>query len=254
MKTELFSAQHIRNYLINKEIASIAELKKVLGTNVNKTVIRKLKTLSYRSSYSHRGKYYTLDEIIKFDSRELWSKSGVHFSKHGTLLETVKHFIGNSQSGLSALELDKILKVQTKETLLHLYKKKLIDREKVSGRFYYFSAKSSIKKIQYRLRKSGQDTTRSLTIGSVSDVSSDQIKAAILLFFCILDEKQRRLYAGIESMKLGHGGDQMISELLKIDVHTVSKGRKELVSGNIDLNRVRKAGGGRRKIKKKFLK
>ncbi len=48
MKTELFSAQHIRNYLINNAIASIAELKKVLGTNVNKTVIRKLKTLSYR--------------------------------------------------------------------------------------------------------------------------------------------------------------------------------------------------------------
>ncbi len=254
MKTELFSAQDIRNYLIINEIASIDELKKVLGTNVNKTVTRKLKTLSYRSSYSHRGKYYTLDEIAEYDRKKLWSKSGIHFSKHSTLLDTVKHFIENSHSGYSARELDNILKVQTKETLLQLYKKKLIDREKILGRYFYFSTNSSIRKIQNKARKHKQDSTRSIIITSDSFVSSDRIKAAIILFFSILDEKQRRLYAGIESMKLGHGGDQIISELLKIDVHTVAKGRKEIISGDIDLSRVRKAGGGRKKIKKKFLK
>ena len=36
----------------------------------------------------------------------------------------------------------------------------------------------------------------------------DELKAAIILFFSVLDEQQRRLYAGLESLTLGHGGDR----------------------------------------------
>ena len=31
------------------------------------TIFRRLGELNYRSSYSHRGKYYTLDEVSEFD-------------------------------------------------------------------------------------------------------------------------------------------------------------------------------------------
>ena len=41
-----------------------------------------------------------------------------------------------------------------------------------------------------------------------------------------------------------------MSELLGIDVHTIAKGRNELLSGDIDTNRVRKVGGGNKKLKK----
>ena len=34
---------------------------------------------------------------------------------------------------------------------------------------------------------------------------SDELKAAIVLFSSMLDERQRRLYAGLESLKLGYG-------------------------------------------------
>ena len=80
---------------------------------------------------------------------------------------------------------------------------------------------------------------------------SDELKASIILFFSCLDEKQRRLYAGLEALKFGYGGDKKIAHLLGIDVHTVAKGRKELAGGNIDKQRARKKGGGRKSVKKK---
>ena len=77
------------------------------------------------------------------------------------------------------------------------------------------------------------------------------MKAAIILFFCVLDEQQRRLYAGVESLKLGHGGDRFIAELLGISEHTVARGRNELMSNDIDRDRIRAPGGGRPRVEKK---
>ena len=83
---------------------------------------------------------------------------------------------------------------------------------------------------------------------------SDELKAAIFLFFCLLDERQRRLYAGIESLKLGHGGDQRMAELLGLDEHTVARGRRELLARDIQEERIRAEGGGRSKVEKKHPK
>ena len=72
-----------------------------------------------------------------------------------------------------------------------------------------------------------------------------------ILFFSLLDEHQRRLYAGLESQKLGHGGDRKIADLLGLDVHTVARGRRELFGGEVDRERVRRQGGGRQAVEKK---
>ena len=48
----------------------------------------------------------------------------------------------------------------------------------------------------------------------------DQLRAAIVLFASLLDERQRRLYAGLESLKCGWGGDARIAGLLGIDPGT----------------------------------
>ncbi len=39
-----------------------------LGTQVDMTVFRKLTPLGYLTSYSHRGGYYTLKSIPRFDA------------------------------------------------------------------------------------------------------------------------------------------------------------------------------------------
>ena len=79
----------------------------------------------------------------------------------------------------------------------------------------------------------------------------NELKAALIIFFSTLDEKQRRLYAGYESLKIGHGGDKRIAELLDLDQKTVARGRQELLGGKVNVDRIRKSGGGRKQIKKK---
>ena len=110
-------------------------------------------------------------------------------------------------------------------------------RSIISDIYVYFSWDLSTRKRQIQLRKERQGV-------------SDELSAAVILFFSTLNEKQRRLYAGLESAKLGHGGDRRLSQILDMDVHTVAKGRQELLFGGIDIGEVRDVGGGRKRIKK----
>ena len=70
------------------------------------------------------------------------------------------------------------------------------------------------------------------------------------LFVQGLNEKQLRLYAGLESIQIGYGGDKAVSEKLGINVKTVAKGREELLTKNIDFARIRNLGAGRPSLKK----
>jgi hypothetical protein len=84
-----------------------------------------------------------------------------------------------------------------------------------------------------------------------AEVVSDELKAAIVLFSSMLNEKQRRLYAGLESLKVGYGGDRRMAEFIGLDPHTVAQGRRELLEQDLAVDRIRKAGGGRKRAEKK---
>ena len=79
----------------------------------------------------------------------------------------------------------------------------------------------------------------------------EELRAAIVLFASLLDERQRRLFAGLESLKCGWGGDRRIATLLGIDPSTVAAGRRQLVDRDVEVDRVRRAGGGRTPTEKK---
>jgi hypothetical protein len=71
------------------------------------------------------------------------------------------------------------------------------------------------------------------------------------LFYSLLDEQQRRLYAGLESIKLGHGGDTLLADFLNLDAHTVARGRQQLLDQDVASGRTRRQGGGRIPTEKK---
>jgi len=238
--------------LNDNKIATLDEIKHALKTRSTMTVFRKLKLLDYLSSYSHRGKYYTLNGIADFDESGLWSYQSVWFSKYGNLIETAKEFIDQSTAGFTANELESVLHVQVKHPLLKLFKDRRVDRKKLSGRYVYFNVAPKKQKSQITVRK---QSTLELDLDLSYDLQTlaDELKAAIILFFSLLNEKQRRLYAGLESFKLGHGGNQKIANLFGIDTHTVARGRQELFSGEVRMHRVRKKGAGRKPVEKKSL-
>ena len=86
---------------------------------------------------------------------------------------------------------------------------------------------------------------------SVLEVAAEEVKAAILLFYSLLDEQQRRLYAGLESLKLGRGGDRQLADFLDLDPHTVARGRQQLLAPDVEIDGARKAGAGRKRVEKK---
>ena len=216
------------------------------------TVFRRLSELDYISSCSHSGKYYSLNGIANYNQYGLWIYKSVLFSKYRTIKKTLEVLISQSQSGHSASELNRILKIKVEDALLELFKSKIINRKKLSGVYVYFSSARNFAKKQEITRNDNIQYQDDLKMSP--EVLMNELKAALIIFYSTLNEKQRRFYAGYESLKFGYGGDKQIAELLNIDRRTVAKGRRELLNGEVDLDAIREAGGGRKQVKKKFRK
>lgn len=250
MRTPTFTLDEVTTYFKAHTIATMTELKDALGTNTDMTVFRKLNALGYLSSYSHRGKYYTLNNIPAFNDSGIWLHGDVCFSMHGTLRNTVEKFVSESSGGYSAAELSNELHVEVKSTLLDLVRCKKLCRELINGTYFYLSTVPEIQRQQVLTREDQYSASLDLLANEDTRTLSDHLRAAIILFVSLLDEQQRRLWAGLESLRIGHGGDTAIARLLRITPQTVARGRKELLKNDVEVQRVRREGGGRIPIKK----
>ena len=252
MNTSKFQKKTVVSFLKHHKIATLDEIGQVMGKASERTVFRKLSQLDYISSYSHRGKFYTLRSIAQFTREGLWSLRSVWFSRFGNLLETAVAWVHCSEQGYSASELTDALHVETKHALRHLANQGRIKREVLGDRYIYFSTDDAVAKQQRKCRDTHATTSQATAlIVSNPDLAVEEAKATLLLFFSMLNEKQRRMYAGLESLKLGHGGDAYIAGLFGIDPHTVARGRRELAEGQLDDRNVRIQGGGRLSQEKK---
>jgi hypothetical protein len=69
-----------------------------------------------------------------------------------------------------------------------------------------------------------------------------------LSFFRQLSEKDRRLFCGLEAIRIGAHGVSQVSSFYQIHPHTVRTGKAELLSGNLlPREKIRRPGGGRKK-------
>ena len=222
------------------KIATMDLLKRELKTSAERTLYRRLKEVTYQTSYTHGGAYFTLDRISRFNDDGLWCYKSVCFSQHGTLQATLETWVNSSHKGFYVAELQVALNASVKETLLRLFKRGRLSRQKIEGRYLYCSAKTGERNSQIRARRAEL----------AAKTPDDELLAGILLFFTLLDEQQRRLFAGLESIRHGMGDDRRIAELLGVSSQTVAKGRQQLLDRDVEMHRTRKAGGGRKPIKK----
>ncbi len=250
MRPLSFRPDALRTLLLRNKIATLDELKLALGTSVDVTVFRKLKLLDYLTSYSHRGRYYSLSEIARFDDHGLWSQAAVWFSRFGTLLATAEGFVHRSPRGYFVDELAPVVHVDVQDALHQLTQQGRVSRQIVSGRYLYTAIDPAVQRRQLLARRT-VEFLPTVVDPSVLEVAPEEVKAAILLFYSLLDEQQRRLYAGLESLKLGRGGDRQLAGFLDLDPHTVARGRYQLLSQDVEVNRTRKAGAGRKRVEKK---
>ena len=238
MNTVRYSADKLLDLLQDQKIATMPQLKAALGTSVTYTVLRKLSPLGYRSSYSHGGTYYTLDALAHYDELGLWSHGDVHFSRQGTLVNTAEALVTLSAAGYLVSELEAVVHVAAKDALRQLVQAGRLFRREWEGRYLYCALDRPRRQEQWAARQAQQE-------------AGDDLQAAKALFYSLLDEQQRRLYAGLESLQCGYGGQQRTAERFGLDVDTVARGERELCSGQVLRGRVRLPGGGRPAVEKK---
>lgn len=254
MNTPKYFIKTIEKVLKDRKIATFDQLKAALGNPARCTIFRKLAEMEYLSSYSHRGKYYTLRSIAKFNALGLWQCRSVWFSRFGSLIDTAEALVHRSDTGYTATELKNVLQVDANHALAQLVQSGRLQRDPFGSAYIYLSGESQVAQRQRKAREVQSKRSSASLVVVNPDLAAEEAKATILLFCSMLDEQQRRLYAGLESLKLGHGGDIHIASLLGMDPHTVAQGRKDLIGGNLIRDRLRQEGGGRFPQEKKHPK
>jgi len=249
MRTIQISTESLVQLFQKEKIITFDQIKHALGTTVKMTAIRKLTSLNYNTSYSHTGKYYTLNSIANYNKLGLWEFKHVYFSKFGSLKDTIENLVCLSEDGYSALELRQTLKTEVQKPLFRLYSDGCLYREQIGDVYHYFSPHS------YDLQKNNRLTKiNSLLKDNIPEIAvfdTPELKKYFDALLANLNEKQRRLYLGLESMKIGYGGDSVMSRITGVNIKTIARGRNELTNLDITPDRVRKTGGGRHPIEKK---
>ena len=129
----------IQNTIAARKVITIDVLTSLLNSSI-KTARRRLKLWEAYTSYNENGRFYTLPSIAEFDANGLWAYRSIRFSKYGNLRQTAINLISRSKAGLDAAEINDLLGIPVRSFLSALQKHADIRREKIQGRFVYFSA------------------------------------------------------------------------------------------------------------------
>ena len=247
MRPEKYRTSRLLRWFEKMRILTWERIAQALGNPSRITVFRKLAQLEARSCYSHRGHYHTLDRLAAYDKNGLWSFRGVCFSRHGTLEETIADLVEHSQQGYFASELEALLQVRVHNALARLSAAQRLDREQLVDQYLYLSqtmGKQQLERRHEAIRKAHER-------GAVGRPEVPQeLHESMQVLLAVLNEKQRRLYLGLESIRLGHGGDLEVARMAGVNVKTVAQGRRQLLARNVTAGRIREAGAGRPALKK----
>jgi len=247
MRTVTYSTEALQEAFARHTVLTLPMVAKALGTACRMTWFRKLKELDYRSSYTHRGKYYALNEETRYDENGLWCSEDIRFSVHGTLSNTIAQLIRRSDDGHFAQEVRAVVKTSVQQPLATLTQKKVLKRDRFGAQYLYLWP--ALAGEQRRRRRSHAGIYAADM--AASDTAWENLCTAMQTLLSVLNEKQRRLYLGLESIRLGSGGDNRIAAIAGADPKTVAKGRRELLNRGVSVERIRETGAGRPPLKKK---
>ena len=139
-------------------VVELRDLCEALGTQSRMTVFRRLREVGYRTSFTHRGQYYTLAELPEFDEWGLWFHGDIGFSRSGTVKETSAVKVEQAPDGRTHGELSHLLGVRVHNSLLELVHEGRIGRERYRGQHLYVGAEADRAAEQVRQRLEGERT------------------------------------------------------------------------------------------------
>ncbi len=150
----------LRTIFMKQRVLDMKQIYKVIGTTSHATAFRYLRDLHHLTSYTHNGKYYTLPEIVQFDSDGFCHFGEIGFSVHGTLVNTLTHVITASESGKTNSELETYCRTRVQDALRTLLNTKKIARTKPVKRHLYVSSDPTVSKRQIEKRTKVGDRKR----------------------------------------------------------------------------------------------
>lgn len=114
------------------------------------SVRRMLAAAGYYSSFTHNGRWYTLDWIPEFDRDGLWFCGDIGFSRQGSLTATLAHLARRSPAGMTADELGMKLHCRCHAILTRLHRLGTLVRRKVGRSYVYLAADAAVRRRQQR--------------------------------------------------------------------------------------------------------
>ncbi len=182
MPTREQAHERLQKLVRRRRVVQLQDLYDVLGTRSRMTAFRRLRQIGYRTSYTHRGRYYTLADIPDFDDWGLWFHGEIGFSRAGTLKETAAVQVEDTPDGRTHSELSQLLRVRVHNTLLDLVRTGRIGREPYRGKLLYVSAdpERAAEQVQHREKtdRALAEALRVLTDEEVVEVLVETLRAA----------------------------------------------------------------------------
>ena len=145
------SDKRVIQSIYKEKVFIVDKITDIMNCSV-KTARRRFKLWKVLTSCNMNSRFYTLQDIPKFDSNGLWHYRQILFSIHGNLKNTLLQLIINSSGGLNVSELETILKIPVRSFLTTLKNNTSLQREKYHGRYVYFSAQKDQFMIQKKNR------------------------------------------------------------------------------------------------------
>jgi hypothetical protein len=192
---KISTQKKIESFIKRRRVVEMKDLFELIGSTSRMTVFRHLREVAYLCSYSHTGRYYTHEDIPRFNMDGLWFYGDIGFSQNGSLKNTVTFLVNRSDVGRFHAELEGQLRVRVHNVLLDLVKSEQIERIKFEGQYLYLSTDKIQRDKQIRRRD-----RRSAQLGAVSLVSSEPMVIEVLAEVIRQSERQPRADQVVSSL------------------------------------------------------
>jgi hypothetical protein len=214
MVTRGNARQALAHLFARNPVVNLEKLQGALGTASRTTVFRALSEVGYFTSYSHAGRFYTLQHIPDFNEDGIWAHEGVLFSKHRTLRATLVHLVEEAEAGQTHPELETRVHLRVYDTLHDLVGAHLIGRVEIERLYLYVNAEVEAAQSQVAARR------RLLTVEPMGGVMPEPtVIIEILLAF------------------IRHPQDDAAALALRLRRHRIERHQVETVLAQYDLGK-----------------
>ena len=145
------SLKKVSRLIRHKKIVTLDELALSLHCS-KRTVQRRLEKLKVIRSYNRNSRYYTLEDIAKFDANGLWCYHGTCFSQFGNLTQTFVQLVHKSPAGLTSRQVGELIGLRPSSFIWNFHNHPEIKRQKYQGRYVYFASEPTRYKQQHQNR------------------------------------------------------------------------------------------------------